>query len=551
MNVDVRETAPVKFPKDASAITVVSDPEDCFDRPIAMDIGRNGNALGARGTDAGQFATPFRLLFEKNPVPMYVYDWETLKILAVNDRALSQYGYTREQFLALSMPDLVAPEELEQVLQNRSGDEGLLKVSKRRHRKADRSIVYVEIARDRMMFDGRPAALVSCIDVTEKTLAEQERMAAESREAAIHRRFAEAIEHIPSSLMLFDADDRIVICNSATRKYFPTAGHLLVPGVAYEDLLRAHVTSGYVEGVGDNVEEWIQDRLKSHRAANSSITRAYRDGDWSQIIERHTSDGGIIAVRVDITALKHHEQELNRQAQKIAEHVREVERSNAELEQFAYVASHDLQEPLRMVASYCQLLQRRYKDKLDEAANEFIGFAVEGASRMQRLINDLLAYSRIGRKGGDPMPLEFSDSVKTALANLEGAIADSGAEIEVGPMPRLVGVPMQLAQLMQNLIGNAIKFRRAEVLPVISVSAIEEDGAWHIAVADNGIGIEPQYLERVFLIFQRLHERNKYPGTGIGLAIAKKVIEYHGGRIWIESTPNRGSRFHFTLPSAA
>jgi light-regulated signal transduction histidine kinase (bacteriophytochrome) len=325
----------------------------------------------------------------------------------------------------------------------------------------------------------------------------------------------------------------------------------LVPGVAYEDLLRAHVTSGYVEGVGDNVEEWIQDRLKSHRAANSSITRAYRDGDWSQIIERHTSDGGIIAVRVDITALKHHEQELNRQAQKIAEHVREVERSNAELEQFAYVASHDLQEPLRMVASYCQLLQRRYKDKLDEAANEFIGFAVEGASRMQRLINDLLAYSRIGRKGGDPAPLEFSEAVKTALANLEGAIADSGAEIEVGPMPRVVGVPMQLAQLMQNLIGNAIKFRRAEVPPVISVSAIEEDGAWHIAVADNGIGIEPQYLERVFLIFQRLHERNKYPGTGIGLAIAKKVIEYHGGRIWIESTPNRGSRFHFTLPSAA
>jgi PAS domain S-box-containing protein len=552
MNVDVRETAPAELSTRASAIAV-SDPEDCFEigRRIATDIGRDGNALGLRGTDAGQFGTPFRLLFEKNPVPMYVYDWETLQILAVNDRALAQYGYTSEQFLALSMPDLVAPEELEQVLQNRSGDEGLLKVSKRRHRKADHSIVFVEIARDRLLFEGRPAALVSCIDVTEKTLADRERMAAEGREAAIHRRFAEAIEHIPSSLMLFDPDDRIVICNSATRKYFPTAGHLLVPGVAYEDLLRAHVTSGYVEGVGDNVEEWIQDRLKSHRAANSSITRAYRDGDWSQIIERRTSDGGIIAVRIDITALKHHEQELNRQAQEIAEHAREVERSNAELEQFAYVASHDLQEPLRMVASYCQLLQRRYKDKLDEAANEFIGFAVEGASRMQRLINDLLAYSRIGRKGGDPAPLEFSEAVKTALANLEGAIADSGAEIDVGPMPRVVGVPMQLAQLMQNLIGNAIKFRRAEVPPVISVSAIEEDGAWHIAVADNGIGIEPQYLERVFLIFQRLHERNKYPGTGIGLAIAKKVIECHGGRIWIESTPNRGSRFHFTLPSAA
>lgn len=202
-----------------------------------------------------------------------------------------------------------------------------------------------------------------------------------------------------------------------------------------------------------------------------------------------------------------------------------------------------------MVASYCQLLQRRYRDKLDVDANEFIGFAVEGASRMQRLINDLLAYSRVGRKGGEPMPIEFDEVVHTALENLKSAIADSGATVTVGAMPHVVGVRLQLLQLMQNLISNAIKFRRDGVAPTVAIAARRDGAMWHIVVEDNGIGIDPQYVERVFLIFQRLHGRDRYPGTGIGLAIAKKVIDYHGGRIWIESTPGQGSRFNFTLPA--
>ncbi|MGH7762047.1 MAG: sensor histidine kinase [Candidatus Dormibacteraceae bacterium] len=242
--------------------------------------------------------------------------------------------------------------------------------------------------------------------------------------------------------------------------------------------------------------------------------------------------------------------ELKRREEALTAHSEELRRSNAELEQFAYVASHDLQEPLRMVASYCQLLQRRYKDKLEGDANEFIGFAVEGANRMQRLINDLLAYSRVGRKGGDPEPLDFAELVKAALANLQGAISDSGARIEIGEMPRVKGVRLQLVQLLQNVVGNAIKFRREGVVPHISITAVPENGQCRFTVADNGIGIEKEYLDRVFLIFQRLHERSKYSGTGIGLAIAKKVIEHHGGRVWIESIPGQGSRFIFTLPAA-
>ncbi|MGH6967537.1 MAG: PAS domain-containing sensor histidine kinase [Stellaceae bacterium] len=769
----------------------------------------------------------------------------------------------------------------------------------------------------------------------------------ERRAAEAYRRFMEAIEVVPASLMLFDRDDRIVFCNSATQRYFPTASHLLVLGTKYEELLRVHATSGYVEGIGSDLEGWIAQRMKSHRAGNTNIIRQYQDdrwshiverrtsdgglisvhnditelkkhekeheaaqarlkdaievmpaslilydrdekillrndhaakffpevadllvtgtkieyltrtryhrlhphaseaeieravkkrlqqfrnpgvippdqlpdGRWTQAIERHTSDGGTVCVRIDITELKKremeletlgetlrknqehlaqaqrtsgtgsvernlqtgdtkwseecsrmfgrdpglpapsrdqflqlvhpedralyeasiiaseqgqasapfkfrsvhadgtvrwlycessfvldgdgkpwkrvatyrdvteerkaqealnavtdklrlsqeylsqaqrlarmgsdfrnlrsdtaewsdmsyeifgvdkatfvpttenflkllhpddrvvvartrneiaqgknpepfeyriirpdgairhiarecavefdasgkplfmvgtirditekraHERELQRKSREIEERNQELQRSNAELEQFAYVASHDLQEPLRMVASYCQLLHRRYQDKLDKDANEFIDFAVEGASRMQRLINDLLAYSRVGRKGGDPLPFEFAEAVNAALANLKGAIADSGAKVNVGSLPRVVGVRMQLTQLMQNLIGNAIKFQRDGVPPAIAISAAQEDTMCHVVVEDNGIGIEPQYIDRVFLIFQRLHERNKYPGTGIGLAIAKKVIEYHGGRIWIESTPGQGSRFHFTLPA--
>ncbi len=204
-----------------------------------------------------------------------------------------------------------------------------------------------------------------------------------------------------------------------------------------------------------------------------------------------------------------------------------------------------------MVASYCQLLQRRYKDKLDGDANEFIGFAVEGANRMQRLINDLLGYSRVGRKGGNPENFQAVDALKTALANLQGAISESGAKIEFDNLPAIHADRTQISQLFQNLIGNAIKFRRDGESPLIRISAAPEGGFWHFTIEDNGIGIEKEYLDRVFLIFQRLHERNKYPGTGIGLAIAKKVIEHNGGRIWIESTPGQGSKFNFTLPAAS
>jgi signal transduction histidine kinase/integral membrane sensor domain MASE1 len=243
-----------------------------------------------------------------------------------------------------------------------------------------------------------------------------------------------------------------------------------------------------------------------------------------------------------------HQIKQREQAEKaLIKQAEELTRSNAELEQFAYIASHDLQEPLRMVASFVQLLERRYKDKLDSDANEFIAYAVEGAKRMQALINGLLAYSRIGTHG---KPFELTDCeavLESALSNLRVAIEESNAIVTHDPLPTVMADGSQLIQLFQNLIGNALKFCNIKA-PEIHIGVKQRYGEWLFSVKDNGIGIDPQYAERIFVIFQRLHTRSEYSGTGIGLAICKKIVERHGGRIWVESELGKGATFYFTIP---
>ena len=225
----------------------------------------------------------------------------------------------------------------------------------------------------------------------------------------------------------------------------------------------------------------------------------------------------------------------------------ELARSNRDLEQFAYVASHDLQEPLRMVATYTQLLAERYQGKLDENADKYIHYAVEGALRMQTLVRDLLAFSRVGRKQETARDMDCNLVLRNVIANLQSLIQESGARINYEALPVLVADPSELLQLFQNLIGNAIKFRSAEP-PEIRITAKKEKKEWLFSVADNGIGIARQHVEDVFVIFKRLHTREEYPGSGIGLAICKKIVEHNQGQIWVESRPGQGSTFHFTWP---
>lgn len=226
---------------------------------------------------------------------------------------------------------------------------------------------------------------------------------------------------------------------------------------------------------------------------------------------------------------------------------RELERSNRDLEQFAYVASHDLQEPLRKVASFCQMLESRYRGQLDDRADQYIAFAVDGAKRMQRLINDLLEFSRVGRSSRPADRVDLQTCLDRALGNLEHSITTTGAVVTADPLPQVRGTQELLVQLFQNLVANAIKFRRAGAAPHVHIGARREGDRWELSVADDGIGIEPQYADRVFVIFQRLHAREAFEGTGIGLAMCKKIVEYHGGEIWLDTTAAPGATFRWTL----
>ena len=264
-------------------------------------------------------------------------------------------------------------------------------------------------------------------------------------------------------------------------------------------------------------------------ALRVSVARGYEE-----------SFGKVLASLSDITEKKRAEERLKR--------ILELERSNTELEQFAYVASHDLQEPLRMVTSYVKLLERRYKGRLDKDADEFIGFAADGAARMRTLINDLLSYSRLSTRAQPFEKVDCNAALAAALGNLRLAIEESRADVAFEALPEVMADAVQLVQLFQNLVSNAVKFRREEI-PRVRISAGRKDGDWLFAVADNGIGIEPEYKERIFLIFQRLHGRGEYSGTGIGLAICRRIVERHGGRIWVESVPGQGSTFFFTIPA--
>jgi PAS domain S-box-containing protein len=349
--------------------------------------------------------------------------------------------------------------------------------------------------------------------------------------------FGQAIAGLGEVIVITDLEQRILFVNEAIRDVLGYNPQDLVGKSSYvvwapsNDLgLEQMVLDASLADGWRGEAQWV-------RADGSAVPMALTTGLVKDEVDRPVA---VVSVARDISERKRAEERLARQAQ-------ELTRSNAELEQFAYIASHDLQEPLRMMASFAQLLAKRYKGKLDADADEFIGYIVEGAARMQRLINDLLTYSRVDRRGQEFAPTDCAAVMAMVCANLRAAIEEYGAAIIADPLPVVMADETQLVQLFQNLLGNAIKFR-GDAPVLVHVGAERRGNDWLFWVRDNGIGIEPQYVERIFLIFQRLHGRGQYPGTGIGLAIAKKIVERHGGRIWVESEPGKGSIFYFTLP---
>jgi len=343
------------------------------------------------------------------------------------------------------------------------------------------------------------------------------------------------INSLPGIFYLFDAQGRFLRWNRNFER---------VSGYSSEEMLERDPLEFFTGEEKRLIEERIQETfVKGEAQIEANFTS--RDGKSTPYlltgIRAVMNDRTyLIGTGIDISERILAEQNLHKANE-------DLTCSNSELERFAYVASHDLQEPLRMVTSYLQLLERRYKDRLDGDALEFINYAVDGSCRMKNLINDLLAYSRVGTRGSELKLTDFDQIMQRVLTTLKTITDENHAEITLDPMPTIMADETQMEQLFQNLIGNAIKFHDKED-PKIHVGVQKDDHNWIFSVRDNGIGIDPQFFDRIFIIFQRLHTREKYEGTGIGLAISKRIVERHGGRIWIESEPGKGSTFYFTLP---
>jgi len=465
------------------------------------------------------------------------------KFIRVNRRLCEILGYPEHELIGMTGRQISHPEDLEVIDTQRkrlyAGEIDHVHLEKRYLRK-DGSTVWVAFSmvleRDA---EGRPAYEIAIFDdITERKRAE--RAVRESEE-----RFRSLTQL--SSDWYWEQDETFALRFMSQRMGEKT-------GLAASAFIGRKRWDQPALNLSD--EDWARHRAQLERHEpfrDFEMERPNPAGGtrWVSVTGEPVTDEngkfrGYRGVGSDVTERKRAEADLRRAHDELAKKAEELQRSNAELEQFAYVASHDLQEPLRMVSSYTQLLAKRYKDQLPADAQEFMHFTVDGAARMKQLIEDLLAYSRVGTKGRELLPVSLEAPLKRALTNLRAAIPESGASVTSDALPTVDADEVQLAQVFQNLIGNALKFRGKEA-PRIHVGALEEAGEWHVSIADNGIGIEPQYFDRIFMLFQRLHAMGEYPGTGIGLAICKKVAERHGGRIWVTSTPGAGSTFHFTL----
>jgi PAS domain S-box-containing protein len=493
-----------------------------------------------------QMEARYRGLLEAAPDAMVVVD-QAGQIVVLNVQAEKQFGYRRDELLGQPVTNIIPFGFAERLIADdaRSAAEALaqhigtgIELSARRK---DGSEFPIELMLSPLQGEQGILVTAAIRDISV-------RRAAEQHLARMEDKYRWLLEAAPDAMVLVDQVGEIVLVNVQAEKQF---------GYRRDELVGKQLTSiiPLAWTVLVDVQHCIEQGLRSGEYAVPQETCAEtaffaRRKDGSDLPIEITLSILPAAARVlvtvairDITLRKGAEAQLQQTLQ-------ELHRSNDELSQFANIASHDLQEPLRMVASYTQLLARRYRGKLDTDADEFIAFAVDGANRMQLLIQDLLAYSRVGTQLAESRDISSEDAMDRALLNLAGAIEDSGALVTRDALPIVRANALQLVQLFQNLIGNAIKYHNPGA-PKVHVSAVEHGGtSYRFSVQDNGLGIEPQYFERIFGMFQRLHRREEFAGTGIGLAICKKIVERHGGTISVESELGQGSTFRFELPGS-
>ncbi|OAN45589.1 PAS domain-containing sensor histidine kinase [Paramagnetospirillum marisnigri] len=475
----------------------------------------------------------YRLLIDHSPLGIVhaAADGETLY---VNARWLTLAGRQRDQVLGRKWCELVDERDRPEVGERWRGmvRDGDAFAADMRLKTPDGSLRWVRaLASPLDMVPGGGGYSVSFEDTSLARMAEQSLRLSEEK-------FAKAFLGSPDALVIStEANGRYVEVNDAFCRLL---------GYGRDELL-----------VADSLSLGIWADARDRARLVKMVGEQGQVDDFETILRR--KDGSTMVVLISVQRIVVADDrcllficrdisERRAMEEKARSLVAKLNASNKELEQFAYVASHDLQEPLRMIAGYAQLLERRYRGRLDSDADEFIEFLVDGAKRMQVMIRDLLEYSRVDRLGGAFVVFDAAEALEDARRNLLAALQDSGALLKVAPLPEVRADRSQLVRLFQNLIGNALKYRHPERPPEIVVGAVRSGDDWVFSVADNGIGIDAEYFERIFLIFQRLHTRDQFEGTGIGLAICKKIVERHGGRLWVESVPGQGSTFYFTMP---
>ena len=469
----------------------------------------------------------FRVLVEAMPNAILVVD-RSRRISDVNRKTQELFGYSREELIGAAIellvperfrpqhPDLVAHFFHEPTTRSMGAGRDL------HGRRKDGSEFPVEIGLNPFTLSGELFTLASIIDISER-----------KRFEGVHDRLAAIVESSDDAIIGKTLDGIVTSWNRGAERLF-----------GYDES----------EALGKSIFMLVPDDRIEEEAKLLNRIRLNEHVEHFETVRRH-ADGTPVDVSVSLSPLCDHRgvvigassimRDITEQKHRDAE----LRRSNAELEQFAYVASHDLQEPLRMVANYVELLAERYRGKLDERADKYIGYASDGARRMQRLVADLLAFSRVGSEGKALLPVDAGMVIEQVTRSLREVIGETGATIVAARLPVVAADESQLSQLFQNLISNAIKFRSAAP-PTITVSAAAQGDEWLFTVADNGIGMDMQYADRIFQMFQRLHQRSQFEGSGIGLAIAKRIVERHGGRIWVESRlGTEGSTFIFTLPT--
>ena len=455
------------------------------------------------------------------------------RYLSVNRAYAHKFGYEPEEMIGMAGKQIVHPDDVEMLMlaEREMLISGKVEVEARGVRKDGlffyNQITMVKAYDEQGIFNGHHCFMK---DITERKLTERALQESEFR-------YRQIVELAEEGIWVIDSNARTTYVNHAMARMLGYEELEMLGRRIFDfmDEQEQQLTSLYMERRKQGISEKHESKLKS------------KDGKdvWTYISTSPVMDE--LGCMLSSCALVYNITDRKEVEQQMLQITEDLKRSNEELEQFAYVASHDLQEPLRAVTSYTQLLAQRYQGNLDAKADKYINHIVDGASRMQQLINDLLAYSRLGSRAQEFEIADCNAAVEQSLCNLQIAIAEKQAVITKDVMPTVMGDEFQLVQLFQNLIGNAIKFCREDV-PIIHIAAIIQDDEWLFSVRDNGIGIDPEYADRIFLIFGRLHSRREYSGTGIGLAICQRIVERHGGRLWVESQSGEGATFYFTIP---